>query len=205
VVSRPGQGATQANNPSSTSNGSTPLSGATPPPSNGAAAIESLRNALPELGALIDNVNREVNSPNIAPPSQWQTHNESTSAASDHPPQPTTSRNERQSIPGVTQSADESSNDTSSPNDEDAKSSPQETDDEDYAEICRSESVKNGLKSLKQDLEEAQKSPDKRHGYSFFVKKLKLQWATLKKCARDPLEKAVIEKLEHDPIIFDAQ
>jgi hypothetical protein len=33
--------------------------------------------------------------------------------------------------------------------------------------------------------------------------KLKLQWATLKKCVRDPMQKAVLDKLDHDPIILD--
>jgi hypothetical protein len=163
-----------------------------PPPSNGAATIESLRTLLPELGGLVDEVDREVNSPNIPPVSQTLTRTESVPTVSDSRPRPTPDN--------------DSSSAVSSPNDENQNSSPnQDAGDDDYAEICRSESVKNGLKSLKQDFEEAKKNEGSQYGLRFFIKKLKLQWATLKKCARDPMQKAVIEKLEQDPIILDPQ
>lgn len=159
------------------------------PPSNGAAAVESLRTMLPELGGLIDDANREVNSPNTPPPSQWQAPSRAGEAS------------RRSSRPdSAERSADNSLSARASANDE-SKSPNLTTDDDDYAEICRSESVKNGLKSLKQDFEEARKNEDSRFGLRYFIKKIKLNWATLKRCVRDPLQKAVIEKLEHDQII----
>jgi hypothetical protein len=167
------------------------------PSSNGASAAESLRALVPELGKLIDEADREVNSPNIPPPSQWQSPDSTPPREASRTSSPSSDDAPAfSSSPGETPSA---SNENSTP------SQGQATDDDDYAEICRSEAVKNGLKSLKQDLAEAQKNEDGRFGLRFFVKKLKLQWATLKKCARDPMQRAVIEKLDQDPIILDTQ
>jgi hypothetical protein len=152
---------------------------------------------LPQLGGLIDQAVREVDSPNIPPPSQWQTSNATISSVTDRRPSPPSD---------VVQPPDDSSIPKPPTDITDANSAPgQPADEDDYAAICKSESVKNGLKSLKQDFEEARKNEDGRYGLRFFREKLKLDWATLKKCIRDPMQKAVVEKLERDPIIFEAQ
>jgi len=39
--------------------------------------------------------------------------------------------------------------------------------------------------------------------HQIFREKLELQWATLKKCVRNPMQKAVLDKLDCDPIILD--
>ncbi|MBR0938514.1 hypothetical protein [Bradyrhizobium jicamae] len=45
------------------------------------------------------------------------------------------------------------------------------------------------------------KNPALPNGGPIFREKLKLQWA-LKKCIKDPMNKAVIERLDKDPIVL---
>jgi hypothetical protein len=177
-------------------------------PIDSGAAIESLRELLPEIGKMIDDVDSRVNSAALPPPDQWRKPDEprpiaaSPSSATpksldlpapDHAPVPDESKDGRMA---ALESAPEAKLlDTPATDD---------NDDKDYAAICRTDSVKMGLKSLKQDFAEAVK-PEGGLKLSYFKKKLKMQWETLKECARDPMEKAVIEKLEKDPIILDSE
>ena len=170
----------------------------TSPPSKG-EALESLRDLMPDLGRLLDATADAVNSPNIPPPDQWTNVSTPPLAAKPSPPrtdpsrsEPKPSQNDQPNAPTMTADAPPE------------QTSPiQDSPDDDYAAICKSESVKNGLKSLKQDFEAAQKDEQGRFGIKFFREKLKLQWATLKKCVRDPMQKAVLDKLDRDPIIHD--
>jgi hypothetical protein len=167
------------------------------PPSKG-DVLESLRDLMPDLGRLLDTTEAAVTSPNIPPPSQWT--NVSTSPSTATLPRSQTVSSGIEPSPSH---GDQSNAPSSAVIRAEEESAAQNNADDDYAAICKSESVKNGLKSLKQDFEEAQKDQKGRYGIKFFREKLKLQWATLKKCVRDPMQKAVIDKLDRDPIILD--
>jgi hypothetical protein len=109
----------------------------TSPPSKG-EALESLRDLMPDLGRLLDATADAVNSPNIPPPDQWT--NVSTPPSTANPSrrsEPTPSQNDQANAPTTTADATPE------------QASPvQDSPDDDYAAICKSESVKNGLKSL---------------------------------------------------------
>jgi hypothetical protein len=170
----------------------------TSPPSKG-EVLESLRDLMPDLGKLLDATADAVNSPNIPPPDQWT--NVSTRASTANPSRPQTDPSG--SKPMLSQNDHPDAPTTNADATPEQASPVQDNPDDDYAAICKSESVKNGLKSLKQDFEAAQKDEQGRFGIKFFREKLKLQWATLKKCVRDPMQKAVLDKLDRDPIILD--
>ena len=171
------------------------------------ATIESLRELMPQIGKVIDDVDNDVNSKALAPGEQWRKPNEQM------PSSPTVPASAPKSLPlaGPDQAAapDEKEDHVAALDPAvggKAKEAPAADDeDKDYAAICKSDSVKDGLKSLKQDYLNALKPEAGRFGLKFFREKLKLQWATLKKCAQDPMQKAVIDKLENDPIILQPE
>jgi hypothetical protein len=173
-----------------------PSSSNTSPPSDGAAALESLRALMPELGRLIDEADSVVNSPNIPPPSQWRTSNASAPAG--------TGRRRPSPSEGAQPMPDDPSEGISGAS---AGSAPdREAVDDDYAEACHTESSKDGVKSLKQDFEEALKNGGSKFGaIKKLYEKAKLITATLEKCVSDPLKKEVIEKIERTIIDMERE
>lgn len=162
------------------------------PVPSGTRAAESLRTLVPEFSRLIDGVDRQLS--NLAPPMA------SISPAPTTNPAPVTGVQRPPSVSvhegpvSSTSSAEPSSPAT-------ADRDLQAEEDEDYAIICRDTTVTNGIRSLRHDFDTAVTGG--RRGLTFFVRKLKLQWATLKKCIKEPLVKGIIERLEADPIIQD--
>jgi hypothetical protein len=154
-------------------------------------AIESLREVMPEFGKALDDAGRRLNSPNTPPPSQWRV----TPTRDDAPPtrRPPPSQD---TGPRAEPVADDAPSEASPA---------AENDDDDYAEKCLNESVKNGLKSMLQDIKAAKgEVVGIKRTIQFYNKKWKLIKKTLKKCVKDVMDKEVFDKLDQSGVFEEA-